>query len=168
MLPTIFPGKQMGRTHGVYLKSELFDSKAYKSLTKAQMRIFYEFMLKRKFGKRLKGKRGRKQGKNVPILNNGKNTFTYAEAERLGYPRNTFNRAIDKLIEVGLVDLTYQGQGGFLSETGEVLGESSLYGISERWKDYGTNSFVVQKRKKDTRKGRGWIAYHKKKRSSKK
>ncbi len=85
----------MGRAHGVYFESKIFDSKAYKSLTKAQMRIFYEFMLKRKFGKRLKGNRGRKQGKNVPMLNDGKITFTYAEAERLGYPRPTFHRAID-------------------------------------------------------------------------
>ena len=158
----------MGRAHGVYLESKLFDSKAYKSLTKAQMRIHYEFMLKRRFGKRLKGKRGNKQGKNVPMLNDGKITFTYAEAERLGYPRPTFNRAIDKLIEVGLIDLTYQGQGGLVSETGEVLGESSLYGISERWQDYGTKYFVEQKREKDNRKGRGWAAYHEQKRNSKK
>jgi len=158
----------MGRAHGVYLESKLFDSKAYKSLTKAQMRIFYEFMLKRKFGKRLKGKHGRKQGKNIPMLNSGKITFTYAEAEKLGYPRPTFHRAIDKLIEVGLIDLTYQGQGGYVTETGEVLGESSLYGISDRWKDYGTDNFVVEKRAKDTRKGRGWAVYHERKRNSKK
>ena len=132
------------------------------------MRIHYEFMLKRRFGKRLKGKRGKKQGKNVPMLKDGKITFTYAEAERLGYPRPTFNRAIDKLIEVGLIDLTYQGQGGLVSETGEVLGESSLYGISERWQDYGTKYFVEQKREKDNRKGRGWAAYHEQKRNSKK
>ena len=165
MLPAIFPGEFMGRAHGVYLESKLFDSKAYKSLTKAQMRIFYEFMLKRRFGQR--PKKGRKQQEHI-IVNNGHITFTYAEAEKLGYPRPTFHRAVDKLIEVGLIDLTYQGQGGYVSETGEVLGESSLYGISERWKDYGTINFVVKKRAKDTRKGRGWAAYHEQNRTSKK
>ena len=89
-------------------------------------------------------------------MNNGHITFTYAEAEKLGYPRPTFRRAIDKLIEVGLIDLTYQGQGGYVSDNGEVLGESSLYGMSDRWQDYGTDNFVMKERKKDTRKGRGW------------
>jgi hypothetical protein len=129
------------------------------------MRIFFEFMLKRRFGQRKK--KGRKQQENI-IVNNGQITFTYAEAEKLGYPRATFQRAIDKLIGVGLIDLTYQGQGGYVLETGEVAGESSLYGISDRWKDYGTNNFVRQKRKKDTRGGRGWAVYHERKRQSKK
>lgn len=143
----------MARAHGVYLESKLFDSKAFKSLTRAQMRIFYEFMLKRRFGKR--SRKGRKQQEHI-IMNNGHITFTYAEAEKLGYPRPTFRRAIDKLIEVGLIDLTYQGQGGYVSDNGKVSGESSLYGMSDRWKDYGNDSFVVKKREKDTRKGRGW------------
>jgi len=149
----------MARAHGVYLESKLFDSEAYKSLTKAQMRIFYEFMLKRKFGKRTKG---RKQQQNI-VLNNRHIAFTYAEAEKMGYPRNTFNRAIDKLIGVGLIDLHYQGQGGCLGDDGKVCGDSSLYGISERWQDYKTEHFKEQKREKDTRKDRGWAAYHAKK-----
>jgi hypothetical protein len=151
----------MARAHGVYLESKLFDSEAYKSLTKAQMRIFYEFMLKRKFGRQGKGKK--KTG--AIIMNNGEITFTYAEAEKLGYPKRTFNLAIDKLIEVGLIDLHYQGQGGYVLETGKVSGESSLYGISDRWQNYGKDNFVFKKRKKDTRKGRGWTAYHEKKKT---
>ena len=103
----------MARSHGVYLESKLFDSEAYKSLTKAQMRIFYEFMLKRRFGKQGKGKK-KKTG--AIVMNNKQITFTYAEAERLGYPRQTFKLGIDKLIEVGLIDLCYQGQGGFVSD----------------------------------------------------
>ena len=116
------------------------------------MRIFYEFMLKRRFGQRTKG---RKQQQNV-ILNNGHITFTYAEAEKLGYSTPTFHRAIDKLIDAGLIDLTHQGQGGLIADDGTVCGESSLYAISERWQDYGTKDFVKQKRDKDPRKGRGW------------
>jgi len=127
------------------------------SLTKAQMRIFYEFMLKRRFGQL--PKKGRKQQGNI-IVNNGHITFTYAEAEKLGYPRSTFNRAIDKLIEVGLIDLTYQGQGGHVGKDGKITGERSLYAISERWMDYGTDRFNKRKRRKDTRKGRGWSVYH--------
>ena len=145
------------------MESKLFDSKAYKSLTKAEMRIYFEFLLKRRFGKRKK-----KDRKQHIIINNGEITFTYAEAERLGYPRPTFLRAIDKLIDVGLIDITYQGIGGMVSENGKIKGEPTLFAISERWKDYGTENFVKKKRKKDTRKGRGWAVYHERKRKAKK
>ena len=127
------------------------------------MRIFYEFMLKRRFGSQRKGKK-KKTG--AIVLNNGQIGFSYPEADRLGYPCSTFHKAIDKLIEVGLIDVHYQGQGGILTDTGDILGESSLYGISERWKDYGKDNFVVKKRKVDTRKDRGWSAYHSNKNKS--
>jgi hypothetical protein len=155
----------MARSHGAYIESKLFDSKAYKSLTKAQMRIYHEFMLKRRFGK---VKKGRKPKKGGLIVNNGEITFTYAEAERLGYPRPTFQRALDKLIEVGLIDITYQGIGGIVLDNGKVRGEPTLFAISERWQDYKTNNFVKKKRKKDTRKGRGWTVYHERKQNGKK
>jgi hypothetical protein len=151
----------MARSRGVYLESKLFDSKAYKSLTKAQMRIYFEFMLKRRFGKI-------RQKKKKILLNNGDITFTYAEAERLGYPRPTFQRALDKLIEVGLIDITYQGIGGIVTDNGKIKGEPTLFAISERWQDYGADNFVKKKRKKDTRKGRGWTVYHERKRKEKK
>ena len=64
--------------------------------------------------------------------------------------------------------LLTRAKGGHVSETGEVLGESSLYGISERWQDYGTKNFIEQKREKDTTKGRCWAAYHEQKRNAKK
>jgi len=150
----------MGRSQGVYLPSKLFDSGSYKSLTKAQMRIFYEFMLKRKFASRKR--------KGLPsVLNNGNITFSYGEAEKLGYPRHTFRRAIDKMVEVGLIDITRQGQGGCVLKDGTIIGEYSLYGLSERWEKYDTEDFVKKKRKKDNRKGRGWAVYHARKNKTK-
>ena len=154
----------MARSHGVYMESKLFDSKAHKSLTRAEIRIYFEFLLKRRFGKCKR--KDRKQ--EHMIINNGEITFTYAEAERLGYPRPTFLRAIDKLIDVGLIDITCQGIGGMVSGNGKIKGEPTLFAISERWRDYGTDSFVKKKRKKDTRKGRGWAVYHERKRKAKK
>jgi len=156
----------MARARGVYIETEMFGSKAYKLLTKKDMRIYFEFLLKRRF-REYKGKKG-KSKKRWDIVNNGIITFTYAEAERLGYPRPTFQRALDKLISVGLIDITYQGIGGMVSENGKIKGEPSLFAISERWKDYGTDNFVKKKRKKDTRKGRGWAVYHARKRKEKK
>ena len=115
----------------------------------------------RKFGSQKQGKPGKRTGK--IILNNGQITFSYAEAEKLGYPRPTFRRAIDKFVDVGLVDITHQGQGGNVGKNGKITGECSLYAISERWMDYGTQRFEKRFRKKDTRKGRGWAVYHEKK-----
>lgn len=146
----------MSRSNGVYLETELFDSKAYKSLTKAEMRIYFEFLLKRQFGKYSK------KSPNKTITNNGKLVFTYKEAEKIGYPKPTYRRAIDKFINVGLIDLSKQGYGG-IPRAGKITGESNLFAISERWRKYGSPSFKKQQRKKDTRKGRGWAIYHAKK-----
>lgn len=154
----------MARSHGAYIESELFDSEPYRLLTKIEMRIYFDFLLKRKFGK-LQKKQGKRQNKF--ITNNGQITFTYAEAERLGYPRITFQRSIDKFIKVGLIDITHQGTGGMISDDGKVSGEATLYSISERWKDYGTDRFIEKERQKDTRKGRGWAVYHERKRKAK-
>ena len=151
----------MTKAHGAYIETELFESEAYNLLTRAEMRIYFYFLLKRKFGQ-YKGKSGKRPAK--VITNNGQITFTYAEAEKLGFPRPTFRRAIDKYIKVGLLDITRQGQGGIV-EDGKITGEATLYSIAERWKNYGTKDFVKKKRQKDTRMGRGWAVYHKKKRN---
>jgi len=149
-------GGKVALGHGAYIEKQLFKSKAYQSLTRAEERIYFYFLLKRKFGK-YKGKPGKRPNK--IITNNGQITFTYAEAEKYGYPRATFRRAIDKLVSVGLIDIIYQGQGGLVSDNGEIIGESSLYAVSERWEHYGADHFEEQTRKKDTRKGRGWALY---------
>jgi len=151
--------------HGAYIESALFLSQSYKELTKLEMRIYFHFLLKRRFGSKKQGKPGKRTGK--IILNNGEITFSYAGAEKLGYPRVTFRRAVDKLVNVGLIDITKQGQGGHVGKGGKITGESSLYAISERWIDYGTDKFVKQTRQKDNRKGRGWAVYHERKSQSK-
>jgi len=150
---------------GVYIEADLFLSKAYSELTKLEMRIYFHFLLKRKFGSQKQGKPGKRTGK--IIVNNGQITFSYAEAEKLGYPRVTFRRAIDKLVNVGLIDITKQGLGGHVGKGGRISGESSLYAISERWIDYGTDNFTKKTRQKDNRKGRGWAVYHERKLQSK-
>ena len=125
------------------------------------MRIYFHFLLKRKFGTLKQGKPGKRTDK--IITNNGEITFSYSEAEKLGFPRPTFRRGIDKMVNVGLIDITHQGQGGIISESGKIGGEASLYAISERWIDFGTDRFEEKNRKKDTRKGRGWAVYHERK-----
>ena len=77
------------------------------------------------------------------ITNNGEIQFTYIEAEeKYGIPSGKFTRAIDDLIRVGLIDITKTGLG--------LKKEVSLYAISNRWENYGTDAFVVKKRPKRT------------------
>jgi len=65
---------------------------------------------------------------------------------------STFMKCIDRLIEVGLIDITHSGAGG-------RKGDVSLYALIERWRKYGTSDFIVKKRPKDNRSGRGF-AHH--------
>ncbi len=89
------------------------------------------------------------------IKNNGEIVYPYSEAEKKGIGRREFRNAIDELLEKGFLDITHQGSGG-------RSGDMTKYCIDVRWKDYGTPSFRSAKnpRAKDTRKGRGWSAYH--------
>ena len=95
------------------------------------------------------------------IRNNGKIVYPYSEAEKKGIGRREFRNAIDELIEKGFLDITHQGSGG-------RSGDMTKYFIDDRWKDYGTPSFRPAKnpRRKDSRKGRGWSAYHAKKKKN--
>lgn len=82
--------------------------------------------------------------------NNGEIVFPYKEAEkRFDIPKSSFARAIDKLIEYGFIDISHLGGG--------LIGDCTRYSISNRWKEYGTNKFVIKSRPKDTR-GFGFTA----------
>ena len=98
-------------------------------------------------------------GIKVPvILNNGELQYSYREALGRGITKPAFVRAIDTLIDHGLLDIARPGSGGKQRDV-------SLYGISERWRKWGSPEFDPGKpRVKDTRKGRGFAVYWKKKR----
>jgi hypothetical protein len=67
------------------------------------------------------------------VINNGKIYFTYREAlEKYGLSEYKFEKAIKNLVEVGLIDIGEPG--GYRKPT--------LYALSDRWKSYGTPSFI--------------------------
>ena len=79
------------------------------------------------------------------VTNNGEIEFTYKEAEhRRGIKQGAFLEARDHLIEVGFIDITHSGAGLYKSKT--------LYGISDRWRKYGTPDFQQVERQKDSRR----------------
>lgn len=73
--------------------------------------------------------------------NNGHIEFTYQEAyQRFGIPKYSFTRAIDQLVNHGLIDIVSSKAGRRKNK--------SMYVISERWKQYGTPGFIEKSRHK--------------------
>ena len=129
-------------------------------LSGAALKVLLLFQTKKKMEKV-----GRRKGKEKwAIGNNGEIVFPYCEAKKkYGIPASTFSRAIDKLMQFGLIDINSLGGG--------MVKDMTTYYISERWRDYGTPKFKEVVRPKDTR-GLGytpenWEEKSKKKRRSK-
>lgn len=139
----------------ICFESKLLRSAAFRSLKKWSLLVYLDFLRKRQMEK---VKHARKSDRWI-IRNNGEIVYPYVEAEHRGIGRREFRNAIDELIAKGLLDITHLGSGG-------RAGDMTRYMISERWKIYGTDGFQppLTERVKDTRQGRGWSAYHAKKR----
>ena len=138
----------------IWFDKNLLRSSAFRSLSKWSLLAYLDFLRKRQMEQVKRSKRS----DDWVIRNNGEIVYPYSEAEKKGIGRREFRNAIDELIEIGFLDITHQGTGG-------RSGDMTKYFIDDRWKDYGTPSFRPAKnpRKKDSRKGRGWSAYHAKK-----
>ena len=137
----------------MYFDRDLLRSPVFRSLRVSSMLVYLDFL-----GKRKMQKANRKAGKSGwVIINNGEIEYTYSEAEAKGITRPRFMRALDELIAKGFIDVAHSGTGG-------VKGDKSLYAFSERWRKYGTDEFVERSRPKDRRSGRGWAAYHERRR----
>ena len=121
----------------MYVDRRMHRSPAFRKMTASSIFILLEFYSRRQVAKI--PRRG------YQISNNGEILFTYAEAQnKFGISRSTFRRAIDQLVNLGFIDIAHHGGG--------MMKDSSQYGISERWRDYGKEEFIKKSRKKDNRK----------------
>ena len=127
-------------SNGVFFSKSLLISKAYSELSGSSIRILNYFYMKRRL-KKVKNRVGKDDG--WAITNNGEIIFTRKEAAGKGFSESTFKRSVDELIKVGLIDIDHQGTG--------LAGDCNRYSISDRWKLYGTDSFIVKKRQKQLR-----------------
>ncbi len=107
----------------VRLAEDMMDSPAWKSLKLAQRGLYTE--LKKKFSKRSNG-----------TTTQNDISMPKSEAESLYGDLRTFRSNMDALISHGFLKCV---RSGF--NTREV----SIYGFSERWKDYGTPGFAIPK-----------------------
>lgn len=96
------------------IEHSLVNSEAFKSLSIHTKWLYMEFKL-------------RFYGDNRKHI-----IFTYQEAIKIMH-QDTFLKCRNKLIENGLIDIIKRG--GFYNQP-------TIYGLSDRWKKYGTKDFV--------------------------
>ena len=127
----------------IWIEREMILSSAFHKLNGRAIEVLLLFLYRRQWSQpSQKGK--------WYTTNNGEIVFPYKEAKkRFKIPKSSFARAIDKLMEHGFIDIAHLGGG--------LIGDCTRYSISGRWRKYGTDSFVQQKRPKDTR-GFGFTA----------
>ena len=122
----------------MFVPRRMHRSPAFQKLTANSILVLLEFLSRRQVVK--VGRRDRWITKN-----NGEIVLTYAETtKRFGRARSTIRNSIDQLVKLGFIDIAHHGGG--------MMKDSSKYGISERWRDYGKEEFIEKSRNKDHRK----------------
>ena len=123
----------------MFVSRKQITSEAFRDLkTAAACQVYMIFLYKCQM-KPVEGSPRRKN--EYCIANNGEIQFSYDEAlEKWGITQKRFTKALDELVRVGLIDITKSGFG--------LHKDKSLYAISDRWKKFRTDEFVVKKRQK--------------------
>ncbi len=125
----------MSKPPVIVLDQALVKSAVWLQLSGTAKSVFLIFRCKCQIEK-IKGKPNKRRR---VIVNNGEIVFTYKEAqEKYGISAASFRTAIDQLIERGFIDVTVTGAG--------YRKMTTLYAISDRWRQYGTDGFRTAKR----------------------
>ena len=64
-------------------------------------------------------------------------SLTFEEAGKFGQSTHRFNKSIGNLVDYGFIDII---------QSGGVWKKCNIYGLSERWRGYGSNNFKEGKR----------------------
>jgi len=64
-------------------------------------------------------------------------SLTYEEAKKFGQSAHRFKDSIDHLVEYGFIDIV---------KSGGVWKKCNIYGLSERWRGYGSKNYKEGKR----------------------
>lgn len=123
------PRKSKRASSNLVISKELVESKAWRNLGGIAPQLYTLFLLRRQMVK--SGKKGHERWQ---CTNSQELVFTYKEAkEKYEITERRFHRAIDELIDNGFLDVVKSASGLFK--------EVTLYGLSERWRKYGTPQF---------------------------
>lgn len=109
----------------VRIAGDMIESQAWQQLDAFERDLYLH--IKNKFRV---NQRGESNERNI--------SFTYREGQEL-MSKARFTKSLDKLIEVGLIDLV-----GLWRHSKKP----TIFGLSARWRDYGTDSFTKQVRSK--------------------
>jgi hypothetical protein len=117
----------------VLIEHDLFYSRAFNELSKSGIITLLRCLQKRTWEKT------KVHGKKQNVYTNDGFIFPYAEAAFLGIKSTQHWKNIRQLIEIGFLDLVYQG-GWYQKHDKEK--DYSVYQLSERWRKYDTPEFV--------------------------
>ena len=121
---------------GIFIDRSLPISKAFLSLNGTSIKVLTIFLYKRQLEPFKNKKR-----KAYLVKNDNEIVFTYKEAqEKYKISRRSFSQALDELVEKGFIRIARPGIARLKIHT--------LYGFSERWRNYGTKDFIKEKRVK--------------------
>ena len=132
--------KQYKIKKNIWCDYEMYYSEAFNCLNASAIKTFLRCLQKRKW------EHIKTHGKKKTIFINEDFIFPYAEAAALNIAHNTQHwKNMNKLIEVGFLDLVHQG--GFYQQ-GKRDRDYNVYKLSERWRNYGTADFKETEKKK--------------------
>jgi len=116
----------------------MWASEAYRVLTRIEIDVLNIFMLKRQVRK-VNGKRRNKNKPEYEVINAKRISFLYSEAASCGINKNSFTRSLDHLLFLGFIDITHPSEGNH---------DPTLFGISDRWRLFGTSCHIPAYREK--------------------
>ena len=142
----------------VYISKEILNSPAYRSLSRAALLIYQDFLAKR-IMKAIKRETPRGKEKIWVIENNGEIVYPFTEAKSKGLSEKTYNNGLYELQKKGFIDIKHRGKGGRPPAKG--TGDMTKFWIDDRWRDYDCVSQKSNRpprnlKTKDTRQDRGF------------
>jgi len=121
---------EKSKTWKLRMPFELLHSEAYKALTYGpSLKVLCWFWEKRE----VRVNRRRRGNQRYEVVNNGRIVFDYFEAGYRGLSHHQFRKALLDLHALGFIDVTKPGSA--------LKDDYALYGLSDRWKKYGTDQF---------------------------
>jgi hypothetical protein len=139
----------MSKSGVIVLEQTMIKSGAWLSLSGTAIQVYLLFRCKCQIAKKSRRQDKRSEGLMERLLNNGELVFTYIEAkQKYGMTAGRFARAIDELVEKGFLDIAETGMGLYKMTT--------YYGISDRWRYWGTEKFEPAKRPEPNIRGCGF------------
>ena len=124
--------------YGAFIPPKILHSRAFNSLRLSASVLIYVHLRRKLIYRKsiIKGKPGKRKPHSEPI-NSDRLILPYRELEQYWFSRDRIRRGFLELEGAGLIDIKHQG--------GHTEGDATIYGISDRYLDYGEPQFKSEK-----------------------